>query len=355
MTAATPIDDGLWAPAPRAAYFDEASGAWVVSRYVDVLRAFRDASLWPVSSKWEESPDARNERGGLVARGPVREALSAQRLAEWHEQMTSVARETLAALPTDRAIELLGQFAKPWCMSVALLVTGTDKADRQHLSDLGDDVFAGNGEPTESPQKIRAMAAVAEMQRYFESSRVPMAQATFIGISQTMPRLLANGWLALFRHPGEVARLRAQPELMPRAVEELLRYAGIIPRLFRKARANADLEVFQLAAGERVTLMIASANRDPERFPDPDRLDVSRRPAGELALGIGHNSCAGARLIRTANAVAIGALLDAFADVSIVDAVPWRTGAGFVWPASVHIRTGQRRDPISALAVETPA
>jgi cytochrome P450 len=163
-----------------------------------------------------------------------------------------------------------------------------------------------------------------------------MAQSTFVGVSQTLPRLLVNGWLALFEHPAEVARLRTNPELMASSVEELLRYAGIIPKLYRKARQPLEVAGIQLAAGDRVTLMVASANRDPEKFADPNRLDVSRRAVGQLTLGIGHNSCAGARLIRTANAVAIGAMLNAFSDVRVTGTIPWSDASGFRWPSSVH-------------------
>jgi len=336
MTAPITIDDGLEPPPPAAPYFDAARGVWVLSRYADVLAAFRDSRLLPVSSGGEDHGNARDDRGSLLERGAVRDGLSTSNLAEWQRQMAGLADATLERLPTDRPVDLLQEFAKPWCMSLALMVTGAGESDRKQLGELGDNVFSGTGEPKQSPQKLAAAAAVAELESYFQTSPVPMAQPTFVGVSQTLPRLLVNGWLALFRHPAEVARLRTEPELMSHAVEELLRYAGIIPRLFRKARVDADLGVVKIAAGERADLMIASANRDPEKFPAPALLDVSRRATGQLALGIGHNSCAGARLIRMANGVAIGSLLKTFGDVTVTGAVQWRTGSGFCWPASVH-------------------
>ena len=95
---------------------------------------------------------------------------------------------------------------------------------------------------------------------------------------------------------------------MPGAIEELLRYAGIVRRVFRRATADIDLGGVRIAEGELAVLMLASANRDPEQFPDPDRLLLARPAAGHVSLGTGRNSCVGALLIRLAASVATGAL-----------------------------------------------
>ena len=336
MSADSAMDD-FSSPPPKAPYFDSASGEWVLSRYADVLAAFRDPRLWPVGSRGEDEGDSRDEAGRLRARGDVLEALSTARVAEWQSQLEVLADDSARQLPTDRPVDLLHEFAKPVCLSLALIVTGANPGDREQLDALGDQVFAGTGEPMDSPQRPRAAAAVAALNRYFETAVLPMAESTFVGVSQTLPRLMVNGWLALFRHPAETERLRADPDLMPRAVEEMMRYAGIIPRLFRKAQADADLGSVRIAAGERASLMIAAANRDPEHFPDPDRLDVSRRSAGQLGLGIGRSSCAGARLVRMAHGAALGTILKGFDEVAVTDTVQYRTGSGFCWPVSVHV------------------
>ena len=114
-----------------------------------------------------------------------------------------------------------------------------------------------------------------------------------------------------------IARLRAHPELLPGAIEELLRYAGIVRRVFRRATANVDLGGVRIAEGELAVLMLASANRDPEQFPDPDRLDLTRPITSHVALGTGRNSCVGAMLIRMAASVATGALTATFAERTI--------------------------------------
>jgi cytochrome P450 len=117
----------------------------------------------------------------------------------------------------------------------------------------------------------------------------------------------------------------------------LLRYAGIVRRVFRQATANVEIGGVKIANGELVVLMLASANRDPEQFPDPDRLLLSRPVTGHVALGTGRNSCVGAMVIRMAAAVATGALAAKFAGVQFDRVGEWRTGSGFCFPASVFV------------------
>lgn len=314
----------------------------MLSRYHDVLEAFRETRLWPVGSRGEDQGGgARDSAGVLAQRTAVQDALSASRIAEWQTQVAALAGDLLRGLPTDRPVDLLEHFAMPWCLRLGLIVTGASPGDRIRLGTLAARAFAGTGAPRRAfLRRHRATAAVTELKHCFEAATMPLAQATFVGIVQTLPRLLASGWLALFQHPAEVARLRANPTLMPRAVEELLRYAGIIPRLYRKASADVELASVTLKAGERATLMVALANRDPERFPEPDRLDVSRPATGQLSLGIGHGSCAGARIVRMALGVSITTILGTFRRIDAAGGVAWRTGI-FCWPQAVPVTVRQ--------------
>jgi cytochrome P450 len=143
--------------------------------------------------------------------------------------------------------------------------------------------------------------------------------------------------VALAQRPAEFARLRAHPELLPGAVEELLRYSGIVRRVYRRATAPVELGGVTLAQGDLAALLLASANRDPERFPDPDRLDFARAVPSHLALGTGRNSCVGTMLIRMAAAVATGALAKYFETFDLCRVGEWRTGSGFCFPASAFV------------------
>ena len=149
-------------------------------------------------------------------------------------------------LPAGVPVDVVSQYAQPWCLEVAILATRADGGDRDRLSQLSAQAFAATGEPDDSPLQSEATAASAELQRILEKGGVPMAEPAFVGTAQTLPRLLASGWLALLEHPAEWARLRAHPELMPGAIEELQRYAGPVRSVVRRARASLDLGVAEL-------------------------------------------------------------------------------------------------------------
>jgi cytochrome P450 len=126
---------------------------------------------------------------------------------------------------------------------------------------------------------------------------------------EMVSNLLGLGTLALLRNPDEMARLAGQPGLVSDAVEELLRYdspAQITPRT-----ALEDLVIggHGVGRGQYAVLLLGAANRDPRIYPDPDRLDVSRRPAGHLAFGQGHLYCPGAPMARAQARQAFGALV----------------------------------------------
>jgi cytochrome P450 len=124
---------------------------------------------------------------------------------------------------------------------------------------------------------------------------------------------------------------------MPGAVEELLRYAGLARRITRIAQATLILDGVRIAAGQRVKLELNSANRDPEQFAEPNRLDLTRRGVRHLALGAGPHACPGAPLIRMASKVATSAFVEKFHSASVCEPIEWRGGASFRAPASVPI------------------
>jgi len=329
--------DPLSPPPPQAPYFDRAAGAWVLSRYGDVLAAFREPRLWPIGQRGEDQLAVRDETGKLRVREDLLDMISPAKVAQWQPKLEALADSAAERLPRERPVDLLSEFAQPWCLTLAMWVTGAEAEDRERLAELGSQVYAGTGQPQDSPLRARAAAAAAELERIFEARVARMGEPTLVGVSQTLPRLLVNGWLALLRHPAEWARLRDRPDLMPRAIEELLRYASIVPALFRRAVEDVELGGAQIAEGQRVHLMVGSANRDPEQFPDPNRLDVTRRITTHVTLGTGRNSCVGAILIRMAAGATTGALLRTFGQADLTGAVEWRTGSGFCWPSAVYI------------------
>lgn len=336
--------EGMHPPRPEAPRFDAAMDAWVLSRYADVALALQEPALWPVGAGREIETEIRDEAGRLSQRAAILNALPASRAAEWQPRMSEMAHRALDRLSADSAVDLYGEFAKPWGLDLAMLVTAADPGDRERLATLSDRVFAPTGIRVDSHLKRDAAVAGSEMGLLLKNGPIPMGEPTFVALSQTTPRVLASFWLALLQHPAEWARLHQRPELLPGAIEELLRYAGIVNSVRRRATADIELAGVQISTGDRVILMLASANRDPAQFPDSDRLDVTRRFAGQLALGSGRNSCVGAMLVRLAALISTGALVERFAGAELSGPIEWCEGDRFQWPASVPalLRRGAR-------------
>jgi cytochrome P450 len=137
----------------------------------------------------------------------------------------------------------------------------------------------------------------------------------------TTVNLIASGILALLTHPGELARLRADPSLLPAAVEELLRFTSPVNHANDRFTIEAvSIGGVTIPAGEWVMPAISSADWDPAQFPGADRLDLSRDTSGHVAFGHGVHHCLGAPLARMEAEVALGALLARLPGLSL--AVP---------------------------------
>ncbi|MFE5633177.1 cytochrome P450 [Streptomyces sp. NPDC056543] len=128
----------------------------------------------------------------------------------------------------------------------------------------------------------------------------------------TTANMIAHGTFALLGNPAQAEAVRTDPELAPQAVEELMRYLTVAHTGMKSALEDVELEGRLIKAGESVTLSLEAANRDPERFPDPDRLDVHRKATGHLGFGHGIHQCLGQQLARVEMTVALPALLRRF-------------------------------------------
>jgi cytochrome P450 len=150
----------------------------------------------------------------------------------------------------------------------------------------------------------------------------------------TTASLIENSVVALLRHPDQLEELRSDPTRIPAAVEELLRYDAPVPHAtFRYARESLDLGGVTIPAGAQVIVNLASANRDPERYSDPDTLDLRRADAGHLAFGHGIHFCLGAPLARMEGQLALDALLQRFPELRLAVApeqLHWGHGDGLV-------------------------
>jgi cytochrome P450 len=148
-----------------------------------------------------------------------------------------------------------------------------------------------------------------EGERLSPAELITQAVGLLIAGFETTIGLIGNGAIALARNPGETAKLRARPALVPNAVEECLRYDGPIAITSRVLHEEAEFGGERFAPDTEVWAMLWAANRDPERFADPDRFDVERANAREhLAFGGGTHHCLGMHLARMEAQEALGAL-----------------------------------------------
>src|SRR5262249_55630052 len=132
---------------------------------------------------------------------------------------------------------------------------------------------------------------------------------TMVGGQETTTNLIGNGLLTLLRHPAEMERLRNDSALVPSAVEELLRYESPSQHTARLAPADVQLGGKQIRKRQAVIAVMGAGNRDPERFEEPDRLDLARKDNRHLAFGWAAHFCFGAALARLEGQIAFETLL----------------------------------------------
>src|SRR5947207_5164721 len=147
---------------------------------------------------------------------------------------------------------------------------------------------------------------------------------------ETTTNLIGNCVLSLLRNPDQLQKLRGDSSLIPSAVEELLRYESPSQHTARLARTDVEMGGKQIRQRQAVIAVMGAANRDPERFPDPDRLDITRQDNRHVAFGWAAHFCFGAPLARLEGQIAFATLLRRLKNLAR-DPVPlaWRRNAGF--------------------------
>jgi cytochrome P450 len=172
------------------------------------------------------------------------------------------------------------------------------------------------------------IAAVDESGRLTVDELLATAIVLFVAGHETTVNLIANGTLALLRHPDQWQLLRADPTLIRLAVEELLRYDSPVQFVGRVALNDAEVGGEPIPAGSVVSIVVGSANRDPARFDQPDRLDLRRMDTHHMSFAAGAHYCLGAALARIEGEIAFAALANRFPDLKLAsDCVTYRPNA----------------------------
>lgn len=175
------------------------------------------------------------------------------------------------------------------------------------------------------------LTAEIDGDRFTEDEVIANCIVTMVGGLETTTNLIGNGMLTLLRNPEQLARLRNEPDLMPAAVEELLRYESPSQHTARLAPEDMMLGGKLIRKRQAAIAVMAAGNRDPERFPDPDRLDFDRPDNRHLAFGWAAHFCFGAPLARIEAQLAFETLLDRFPVLEL-------TGADLVWRDNLGLR-----------------
>lgn len=255
--------------------------------------------------------------------------------------------ELLARVTPAGQLDVIADLAVPLPTMVIAELLGVPRRDCDRLKAWSDDFAAFIGGPVGRDGVGRADDAVRELSAYFSQAaerwrREPgdnlisglvaaegqgdsltseellaTCMVLLVGGHETTTNLIGNGLLALLRHPQQLRRLRNNPALIGPAVEELLRYDSPAQMTTRLAHEDLTLGGARIGAGQLVKLWLGAGNRDPARFPEPDRLDLGRTDNRHLSFGYGHHFCVGAALARLEGQVALATLVERFPGLAL--------------------------------------
>ena len=364
-----------WAPGSKA---------WLLTRYDDVVAAFGDPRLssdrvrplldvLPAQRRAEYGPMLEIISRWMVVTDPpvhtrlnrlASRAFRQQRVSAMSGWIGELVEELLDDFVASGGDDFLAGLAYPLPAAVIARMMGVPQQDRgmfQHWSDELALVAFGAGGQDRAGRYARALAGVRELQEYLaglierrrrepgedmislllgsaagegadedgdhldDAELMALCSLILFAGHETTTNLLCNAIVALDRHPAELARLRADPSLVNRAVEEVLRFEGPIKILIRWVVQDHERDGRQVKAGDRVFLVLQSANRDKGTFADPDRFDIGR-PAKPLHVGFGRglHACLGAQLARIEARAALPKILGRLGDIRVCGEVTWR-------------------------------
>jgi len=360
-------------------HWAEANKAWLLTRYDDVVAAYADPRLSSdrVRPLLGVLPPDRREAYGpmletighwMVVSDPpahtrlrklANHAFRQQRVNAMGAWIGELVDDLLDDFTASGSDDFLNRIAYPLPAAVIARMMGAPQEDRdkfQHWSDeLALVAFSAGGEDRAS-RYTRALAGVRELQEYLaqlidrrrrepgedmislllagadeggdhldDAELMALCSLILFAGHETTTNLLCNALVALDRHPAELARLRDDPSLVNRAVEEVLRYEGPIKIIIRWVVEDHDRDGRPVKAGDRVFLVQQSANRDAGTFGDPDRFDIGR-PTQPLHVGFGRgiHACLGAQLARIEARVALPKILGRLGGVRVLGDVAWR-------------------------------
>jgi cytochrome P450 len=323
----------------------------------DINRALPESYTGRIASNAKESGMSTTINSILFMDDPdhrrlrslVSKPFSAKAVEEWRPRIRANVAELLDTI-TDARFDAVEWFAAPLPVVIISEMLGIEHEERTAFKRWSEDITAGLFNPLKLPGQsarggraqqalnaylghvietrrqqpgtdlISAMIAANEGQeRMTDSEIVSQCSLILVAGNVTTSDLIANGIKALLQHPDQLAALRAQPELIVNAVEEVLRYDSSVIQANRVVPADASVTGCPMHEGESITVSLASANRDPSANSEPDRFDIRRKDIRHQSFGGNKHLCLGAHLARVETQEAILAFIQRFPNLSLVE------------------------------------
>ena len=287
-------------------------------------------------------PPAHNEH-----RAPLSLHFRARVIGATEDRVRDICREIMADARDRRDVEFVHEVASPLPTRVIGELFGLPPQDWDHIQELAERNTSAQ-DPDIADAGAGAQASTIEMAMYAielaanrrraghtddlttaileaDFGGQPMSDIDFGSFfvqlvtagNDTTKGMLGSGLLTLLRHPDQLTALRADPKLIPGAVEEIIRYANPLHYFRRTALADTELAGTRIAAGDKVAMYYTSANRDDEVFNEPQAFDIRRHPNPHLSFGIGSHFCLGVHLARLEGKVFFEELLDSFSTIEL--------------------------------------
>jgi cytochrome P450 len=337
-------------------------GVWHVFRYADGARVISDPQLFSSDTTQVIPAGQRFRAGNLLLTDPPRHhqlrrlvgaAFSPKVVTGLAPRIAEVAHELLDATGGATEFDLVSALAYPLPVTVIAELLGLPVSDRELFRTWADKLFTLDVVDPNDPELARKLdEATADMMAYLREycvdrrahpredlvSRLVTVEVEGQGLTDeevvnfsfvlllaghvTTTALLGNTVLCLDAHPEVWAELQADRSLVDATLEEVMRYRSPFTQIYRVTTAEAELDGQLIPADVFIALWLLSANRDEREFPDPDRFDIHRSPHNHLGFGYGIHFCIGQLLARVEARVALGVLLDRYAEIHLIPGVP---------------------------------
>ncbi len=347
-------------------------GGWVLARHTDILEALRDSRF---SLDNRNHPKYERNRRRLIKAGAIPEeeptrsllgldppehdrirtlvnkAFTPRAVRALEPRMESIVAELLDPVVGAGRIDVIQTLANPLPVIVIAELIGVPPEDREQFRRWSDEAVRALG--SASIENVRRSRVAGEaLTAYFrkvaderraeprddllstllaaeeEGDRLTLDEVfrtcvlLLVAGNETTTNLIGNALLALLRNPDQMKLLRDDPSLMENAIEELLRYDSPVQATVRIALEDFEMRGHPIQKGQQVFLLLGAANRDPEKYVDPERLDVTRRDVSHLSFGHGVHFCLGSRLARLEARLALTALLQRFPELRLATDEP---------------------------------